>query len=177
MINNVGGKAIGLGGMDGGMIQAVKRKGEKDYGLVGEITAINPQVINDVLEKGYIPVVSGIAQGMDEGAIYNVNADSAAARLAVSLNAIKLILLTDVRGVMMKKDDESTLISKMTLADLESIKERNIISGGMIPKIDCCVEALKGGVSRAHILDGRIKHSILIELLSDEGIGTMLTRE
>lgn len=175
MINNVGGKAIGLGGMDGGMIQAVKRQGENDWGLVGDITSVNPRVVNDVLSKGYIPVVSGIAQGVDGGGMYNVNADTAAAELAVALGAIKLILLTDVRGVLMDENDEDSLISKIRIQEVDSLKDNKILSGGMIPKIDCCVKALEGGVERTHIIDGRIEHSILIEILSDEGIGTMIT--
>jgi len=176
MINKVGGKAVGLCGMDGGMIRAAKHKGEKDYGLVGEIVSIDPKLINDVLENGYIPVVSGIAQGVDGEEIYNINADTAAAKLAVALGAIKLILLTDVRGVMTDAEDEDTLVSVMNLSDVEELKKRGVISGGMIPKIDCCVDALRGGVERAHIIDGRIEHSILIELLSDEGIGTMIVK-
>ena len=175
LINDVGGRAIGLGGMDGGMIQAVKRTGEKDWGLVGEITAINPRVINDVLGRGYIPVVSGIAQAVDQSCVYNINADTAAAELAVALGAIKLILLTDVRGVMMDEKDENTLISRLKMSEVAALKARGILTGGMIPKIDCCVKALEGGVERTHIIDGRIEHSILIELLSDEGIGTMIT--
>lgn len=174
MINNVGGKAVGLCGIDGGMIRAVKLKGEKDYGLVGEIIGINPKLINDVLEKGYIPVVSGIAQGVDGEELYNINADTAAAKLAVALGAIKLILLTDVRGVMLDEKDENTLVSMMNLSDIEKLKQRGVLSGGMIPKVECCADALRGGVERAHIIDGRIEHSILIELLSDEGIGTMI---
>ena len=176
MINKVGGKAVGLCGMDGGMIRAAKLKGEKDYGLVGEIVSIDPKLINDVLERGYIPVVSGIAQGVDGEEVYNINADTAAAKLAVALGAIKLILLTDVRGVMADAEDEDTLVSVMNLSDVEELKKWGVISGGMIPKIDCCVDALRGGVERAHIIDGRIEHSILIELLSDEGIGTMIVK-
>jgi acetylglutamate kinase len=177
MINNVGGKAVGLSGMDGGMIRAVKLQGEKDYGLVGEIVSIDPKLINDMLEKGYIPVVSGVAQGADGEEIYNINADTAAAKLAVALGAIKLILLTDVRGVMLDEKDEDTLVSIMNLSDIDKLKQRGVLSGGMIPKIDCCADAIRGGVERAHIIDGRIEHSILIELLSDEGIGTMLSNE
>ncbi len=178
MINNVGGKAIGLCGMDGGMIRAVKLdKPGKDYGLVGEIIGISPEIINDTLEMGYIPVVSGIAHGMDENAVYNVNADTVAAKLAVALGAIKLILLTDVRGIMENVKDESTLISRIHATEIPALRERGIIKGGMIPKIECCVEALKGGVERAHIIDGRIEHSLLIEILSDEGIGTMITAQ
>ncbi len=176
-INRVGGKAVGLSGMDGGMIRAVRRKGEKDYGLVGDIVRIDPALIRDVLKRGYIPVVSGIAQAADEGEVYNINADTTAAELAVALGAIKLILLTDVRGVMMDEEDEETLISRMKISEVDTLKERGILTGGMLPKIDCCIEALNGGVEQAHIIDGRIEHSILIELLSNEGIGTMLTIE
>ncbi len=176
-INNVGGRAVGLSGIDGGMIRAVRKKGEKDHGLVGDIVSIDPTLINDVLEKGYIPVVSGIAHGEDEEEVYNINADTAAAELAIALKAIKLILLTDVPGVMENEDDEDSLISRMQLSEVEALKERGILSGGMLPKIDCCVEAMRGGVERAHIIDGRIEHSILIELLSDEGIGTMITAD
>ncbi|NLT47950.1 MAG: acetylglutamate kinase [Clostridiales bacterium] len=177
LINDVGGKAVGLSGMDGGMILAEKIEGEKDYGLVGEIVSIDPKLIVDMLEKGYIPVVSGIAQGVDGKEIYNINADTAAAKLAVALGAIKLILLTDVRGVMLDLEDESTLLSRMVLSDIDKLKEGGILSGGMLPKLDCCADAISGGVEAAHIIDGRIEHSILIELLSDEGIGTMLTAD
>lgn len=177
MIHDVGGEAVGLCGMDGGMIRAVKlEEDDQDYGLVGRIVTINPRVVNDTLVAGYIPVVSTVAQGIDGNPVYNINADTAAAKLAVALGAIKLILLTDVRGVMEDAKDEETLISQIKLAEIPKLKEKNIITGGMIPKIDCCVEALEGGVERTHILDGRIAHSILIELLSDEGIGTMITR-
>lgn len=177
LINDVGGKAVGLSGMDGGMILAEKLEGEKDYGLVGEIVSIDPKLIVDMLEKGYIPVVSGIAQGVDGKEVYNINADTAAAKLAVALGAIKLILLTDVRGVMLDREDESTLLSRMVLSDIDKLKEGGILSGGMLPKLDCCADAISSGVEAAHIIDGRIEHSILIELLSDEGIGTMLTAE
>ncbi|MDD2216016.1 MAG: acetylglutamate kinase [Eubacteriales bacterium] len=177
LINRVGGKAVGLCGMDGGMICGVQlKKQDKDYGLVGEIVNINPEVVNDTLDKGYIPVISSVAQGIDGNSVYNINADTAAAKLSVALGAIKLILLTDVRGIMNNVDDNDSLISQITLEGIPLLKERNIISGGMIPKVDCCVEALNGGVERTHIIDGRIAHSILIELLSDEGIGTMITK-
>lgn len=175
LINDAGGRAVGLGGMDGGMIQAVRRGGEKDLGLVGDITSINPKIVNDVISKGYIPVVSGIAQGVDGNSLYNVNADTVAAELAVALGAIKLILLTDVKGVLMDTDDEDSLISRIKISDIDQLKSRGILSGGMLPKIECCTKALAGGVERTHIIDGRIEHSILIELLSDEGIGTMIT--
>lgn len=176
LINGVGGKAIGLSGMDGGMIDAVQLKdGESDYGFVGKIVEINPQVIEDVIDKGYIPVVSSVAQGVDGNEVYNVNADTVASKLAVALGAIKLILLTDVRGVMLDSEDEDTLFSQISRTEIPALKERKVITGGMIPKIECCLSALEGGVERTHIIDGRIEHSILIELLSDEGIGTMIT--
>ncbi len=176
MINKAGGKAIGLGGMDGGMIKAEKKREPEDLGLVGEIVSIDTKVITDCIENGYIPVVSGIAQAIDGEGIYNVNADMAAAELAIALGAIKLILLTDVAGVLRDENDESTLISKLKVLQVESLKEQGILSGGMVPKVDCCVKALLGGVKRTHIIDGRIEHSILVELLSDEGIGTMIVK-
>lgn len=178
MIGRVGGRSIGLCGMDGNMIKAVRFREEgRDYGLVGRIISIDPTVINGNLEKGYIPVISGVACGIDSGERYNINADTAAAKLAVALNAIKLILLTDVRGIMEDTGDESTLIPQLTLSDIPEMMDKKIITGGMVPKVECCVEALNGGVERTHIIDGRIPHSILIELLSDEGIGTMITRD
>lgn len=175
LINQVGGRAMGLCGLDAGMIGAVKlKKPDRDYGYVGEIKLVNPDPVNDALEKGYIPVISTVAWGMDENTSYNINADTAAAKLAVSLGAIKLILLTDVRGVLRDPKDKSSLISSIALKEVPQLIEEGVIQGGMIPKLECCVEALWGGVERAHIIDGRIKHSTLIELLSDEGIGTMI---
>ena len=176
LINRIGGKAIGFCGLDAGMISAIRlRKADKEYGYVGKIEKIDPSPINDALEKGYIPVVSTVAFGIDEDTSYNVNADTAAAKLAVALGAIKLILLTDVRGVLREPKDESSLISTIALKEVPQLIEEGIISGGMIPKLDCCVEALWGGVERAHIIDGRVMHSTLIEILSDSGIGTMIT--
>lgn len=178
LIDSVGGKAIGLCGIDGGMMRAIKMNQDgKDYGLVGEIVEISPDVIHATTEKGYIPVISGIAQGVDENPVYNVNADTAAAKIAVALGAVKLILLTDVRGIMEDLRDENSLVSRISLSDVGELKKKGIIKGGMIPKVDCCVEALEGGVERTHIIDGRIPHSLLIEILSDEGIGTMLTAD
>lgn len=164
-----GGKAIGLCGIDGGMIKATRHKDE-DLGLVGDITQVNVEPINDLLCKGYIPVISTIAGG-DE--VYNINADTAAARIAAELKAEKIILMTDIRGLLKNKDDENSLINVVNVSDVQSLKAQGVISGGMIPKVDCCVEAVRRGVKRAHIIDGRIEHSILIELLTDEGIGTM----
>jgi acetylglutamate kinase len=178
MINHAGGKAVGLCGMDGGMISAVKLdKDGKDFGLVGEITGISPDIINDVIDKGYLPVISGIAYGTDGNPVYNINADTAAARLAVALGAAKLILLTDIRGIMKDVKEEDSLIPKLTLADIPGLKEQGILKGGMIPKVDCCVEALEGGVAETHIIDGRIEHSLLMEILSDESIGTVITAD
>ena len=170
-IQSMGGKAIGLCGMDGHMIEA--RKLDDVHGYVGEIVNVNTQPILDVLEKGYIPVISTV--GCDsEGNPYNINADTAAAKIAIALGAEKLILLTDVRGLLRDRNDESTLISRIHPSDVPRLMKENVIAGGMIPKIDCCVEAVRRGVHAAHILDGRQKHSILIELLTDAGVGTMI---
>ena len=171
-LNRMGGKAIGLCGMDAGLFQA-KMLDEK-YGLVGEITQVDPRLVVDALEDGYIPVVSTVAQGVDADTAYNINADTAAAKLAVALGAEKLILLTDVRGLLRDPGDEGTLLRVVELSRVPGLIKDGVIQGGMIPKVDCCVEAVRSGVKSAIILDGRIPHSILIELLSDEGIGTML---
>ena len=171
-LNRMGGKAVGLCGMDAGMFQA--KKLDEKYGLVGEITAVEPQMVEDALKDGYIPVVSTVAQGIDGENSYNINADTAAAKLATALKAEKLILLTDVRGLLRTPGDDSTLIPELQLSSVPALVREGVISGGMIPKVDCCVEAVRSGVENAVILDGRIPHSILIELLSNEGIGTML---
>ena len=165
------GEAIGLCGLDSHLIEAEQLS--PDLGLVGEITNINAKVIEDVLEKGYIPVISTVAAGKD-GTVYNINADTAAARIAAELKAESLILLTDIKGLLRDKDDESTLIYSVGVSEVPYLKEQGIISGGMIPKIDCCVEAVRRGVKQANIIDGRIPHSILIELLTNEGAGTMI---
>ena len=174
-VNRMGGKAIGLCGVDGGMFKA-NQLDEGKYGLVGEITAVDPNPVICALNDGYIPVVSTVAQGEDAETSYNINADTAAAKLATALNAEKLILLTDVRGLMRDPKDESTFIPELQLSSVPALIREGIISGGMIPKIDCCVEAVRSGVQSAIILDGRVQHSILIELLSNDGIGTMLTQ-
>ncbi|OUN82989.1 acetylglutamate kinase [Flavonifractor sp. An52] len=171
-LNRMGGKAVGLCGMDAGMFQA--KKLDEKYGLVGEITAVEPQMVEDALKDGYIPVVSTVAQGIDGENSYNINADTAAAKLATALKAEKLILLTDVRGLMMDPKNENTLLPVVRLSQVPGLVQDGVIKGGMIPKVECCVEAVRSGVENAVILDGRIPHSILIELLSDEGIGTML---
>ena len=171
-LNRTGGRALGLCGMDGGMFQA--KKLDEKYGLVGEIRHVDPRPVTDAFSNGYIPVVSTVAQGMDAEVSYNVNADTAAAKLAVALGAEKLILLTDVRGLLRDPKDENTLISELQLSSVPALVREGVITGGMIPKVDCCVEAVRSGVKSAVILDGRVEHSILIELLSDAGIGTML---
>lgn len=171
-LNRMGGRALGLCGMDAGLFQA--RKLSERYGLVGEITQVAPSIVEDALADGYIPVVSTVAQGVDGETAYNINADTAAAKLAVALHAEKLILLTDVRGLLRDPKNEETLIHVVELPEVPGLVKDGIIQGGMIPKVDCCVEAVRSGVERTHILDGRIPHSILIEMLSDEGIGTML---
>ena len=173
-LNRLGGRAIGLCGMDGQLFQAVRL--DEKYGLVGEITHVNPKAVQDALAMGYIPVVSTVALGTDADTAYNINADTAAAKLAVALGAEKLVLLTDVRGLLRDPKDESTLIHSVGVSEIPGLIKDGIISGGMIPKIDCAVEAVRSGVSSTVILDGRIPHSILIELLSDDGAGTMLVR-
>ncbi len=166
------GRAIGLCGLDGGMMKAKKLAAGEDLGFVGEITEVNTEIVSQTTANGYVPIVATVAGG-ENGEVYNINADIAAARIAAEMGAIKLILMTDIKGLLSDKEDESTLIPAVNVSDVPKLQNQGIISGGMIPKIDCCVEAVRRGVSRAHIIDGRIPHSILIELFSDEGIGTM----
>jgi len=170
LIGNIGGKAIGLSGMDGHMIKA--KKLDDVHGFVGEITSINTQPILDVLEKGYIPVISSIGCD-DEDNVYNINADTAAANIAGCLKAESLISMTDIAGLLRDKDDPSSLIPVVNVSEAPQLIRDGIISGGMIPKVDCCIEAIRRGVKRVFIIDGRIPHSILIEALTDKGIGTM----
>ena len=172
LLEQHGGKAMGLCGLDGRMLMAEKLIASEDLGYVGEITEVNTEVIEDTIHNGYIPILATVAGGYN-GDVFNINADLAAAQIAAKLGAAKLILMTDIRGLLRDKDDEETLIPVVNVSDVPSLKREGIISGGMIPKIDCCVEAVRRGVKRAHIIDGRIAHSILIELFSDEGIGTM----
>ena len=174
-LNRLGGQAVGLCGLDGQLFQAVRL--DEKYGLVGKITGVNPEPVENALMTGYIPVVSTVAQGVDADTAYNINADTAAAKLAEALHAEKLILLSDVRGLLRDPKDEETLIHVLHTYDVPALIAQGVISGGMIPKMECSVEAIHGGVERVHILDGRIPHSILIELLSDRGIGTMLKKE
>lgn len=165
------GKAVGLCGLDGHLIEAEQK--DEGLGFVGEITSVNPHIIHDVLDKGYIPVISTVASGVN-GGVYNINADTAAARIAAEVKAANLILMTDIVGLLEDKDDENTLIYSVGVSEVPYLKKQGIVSGGMIPKIDCCVEAVRRGVPKANIIDGRIPHSILIELLTNEGAGTMI---
>jgi acetylglutamate kinase len=170
ILQNSGGKAIGLCGMDGHLIEA-KQKDER-LGFVGDITNINVEPILDVLDKGYIPVISTI--GCDkEGNTYNINADIAASKIASALKSECLISMTDISGILRDKNDPSSLITKIYVSDTPQLVREGIISGGMIPKVECCTEAIRRGVNRVFIIDGRVPHSILIEMLTDEGIGTM----
>ncbi len=172
LLNKNGGKAIGLCGLDDSMLLAEKLKSDVDLGLVGEITQVNAAPILKVLEQKYIPVIATVAGGKD-GEVYNINADTAAAKIAAAIGAEKLILMTDTKGLLSDINDENSLIPQVSVSEVPALKKQGIIKGGMIPKVDCCVEAVRRGVSRAHIIDGRIPHSLLIEMLSDEGIGTM----
>ena len=174
LIQNKGGKAIGLSGMDGHLIEATVK--DPALGYVGEITAIHPQPILDMLEKGYIPVVSTL--GCDqEGNIYNINADTAAAKIAGTLNAECLIAMTDISGILRDKDDPASLISQIDVSEATALMADGTINGGMIPKVECCLDAIKWGVEKVFILDGRIPHAILIETLTDEGLGTMFVKQ
>lgn len=166
-----GGKALGMCGIDGQMILCHKIEGDVDLGFVGEIDKVNTTPILDSLEKGYIPVISTVACD-EKGQTYNINADTAAARIAAELRAENLILMTDIVGLLKDKDDSSTLIPSVQVSEVPFMKRQGIISGGMIPKIDCCVEAVRRGVHKTCIIDGRVKHSILVELLTSQGIGT-----
>lgn len=176
LILESGGNAVGLCGIDGNMLKARKLQETNgvDLGYVGEITEVNEEVIKNTLDSGYIPVISTVALGEEDGKVYNINADYAAAKISVKLNAEKLILLTDVPGILRDTNDLDSLISVVNLNDVPELIENNVIDGGMIPKVQCCVEAIQGEVKRTHIIDGRIPHSILLEVFSNEGVGTMI---
>ncbi len=173
LLSSVGGKAVGFCGIDGNIITAKKKEGDIDLGNVGEIVDVDVDPILVTLENDYIPVIATVAGGED-GKIYNINADTAAAAIASALHAENLVLMTDVRGLLMDKDDESTLISEIKVSEVPKLVKKGVISGGMIPKIDCVVEAVRQGVSQAVIIDGRIKHSIIMDMLTDKGIGTLI---
>ena len=173
LIQTKGGHAVGLSGVDGGIIEAKMK--DPALGYVGEITKIRTQPITDLLEKGYIPVISTIASDR-QGNVYNINGDTAAAYIAGALGAERLIMMTDIAGILRDKDDPSTLIPHLTVAEAKGLYDSGVIAGGMIPKVDCCIEAINEGVSNVVIMDGRVPHAILMELLTDEGAGTMVTR-
>ena len=173
LIQMKGGHAVGLSGIDGGIIEA-KMKNEA-LGYVGQVTKIRTQPITDLLEKNYIPVISTVASDR-QGNTYNINGDTAAAYLAGALGAERLIMMTDIAGILQDKDDPSTLIPNLTVTEAKGLYDSGVISGGMIPKVDCCIEALDRGVNNVVIMDGRIPHSILMELLTDEGAGTMVMK-
>ncbi|MBR5668166.1 MAG: acetylglutamate kinase [Spirochaetales bacterium] len=174
MLEKRGGKAIGLCGMDGNLIQAKIK--DPRLGFVGEVTAINKGPVTDILEKGYIPVISTLGCD-DEGNAYNINADTAAAHIAGALGAERFILMTDIAGILKDKNDPSSLIPEISLSEADSLTASGIISSGMIPKVQCCVTAIKAGVKNVVIMDGRVPHSILMELLTNEGAGTLIKGE
>ena len=169
-----GGKAMGISGMDGGLIRAEMR--DPRLGYVGTVTDINAEPILDLLEKGYIPVVSTLGSDA-EGNTYNINGDTAAAAIAGALGAENLIMMTDIAGVLRDKDDPDTLIPRITVSEAKALYDEGVISGGMIPKVDCCLDAIRQGVEKVIIMDGRVPHSILMEILTNEGAGTMVCKD
>ena len=175
LIMQKGGNAVGISGVDNQLIIAKKHESEDDLGYVGDVDKINPNIIIDMLDKGYIPVIASVGTD-EEGHTYNINADTAAAEIAGALGAENMILVSDIPGLLADKDDEGTLIPLVHVYEVNSLIEKGIIDGGMIPKVDCCVRAIRQDVKKAVIIDGRIPHSILIEMLSKEGIGTMFKR-
>jgi len=172
-LNASGGKAIGLSGKDGNLIEAGPIYDSGQLGYVGEVRRINPQIIDTVIENGYIPVIAPIGID-DKQQTYNINADLVAAAIAVTIQADKLVLLTDVPGLLRDPSDSSSLISVLKVSDVPRLVDEGVIAGGMIPKVNCCVQAVTGGVGRTHIIDGRVPHSILLEIFTREGIGTMV---
>ena len=175
LIMQKGGNAVGISGVDNQLIIAKKHESEDDLGYVGDVDKINPNIIIDMLDKGYIPVIASVGTD-EEGHTYNINADTAAAEIAGALGAENMILVSDIPGLLADKDDEGTLIPLVHVYEVNSLIEKGIIGGGMIPKVDCCVRAIRQDVKKAVIIDGRIPHSILIEMLYKEGIGTMFKR-
>ena len=173
LIQMKGGHAIGISGIDGGLLEAEMK--DERLGFVGQVTKVRTQPITDILEKNYIPIISTVASD-HQGNAYNINGDTAAAYIAGALGAERLIMMTDIAGVLKDKDDPSTLIPHITVDEAKGLYESGVISGGMIPKVDCCIEAIEHGVKNVVIMDGRIPHSILMELLTDEGAGTMVTK-
>jgi acetylglutamate kinase len=175
LIQHSGGRAVGLCGIDGALLQASRKSGE-DLGLVGEVKNVDATILNSALDDGIIPVVSSVAYGIgeDEGCSLNINADIAAAKIAGALKAEKLMLMTDVQGILRDVQDPASIIRQVNRAELEALKRDGIVSKGMIPKVDCCLLAMDGGVKRSYIIDGRLPHALLIELFTDEGMGTMI---
>ncbi len=174
LLEKKGGKAMGISGMDGRLIEAKMR--DERLGYVGEITKIHIQPVLDLLEKGYIPVISTLGCDRD-GNAYNINGDTAAAYIAGAMNAERLVMMTDIAGILRDKDDPSTLIPEVTISEAKQLCREGVVSGGMIPKVDCCIEAIHAGVKNVVIMDGRVEHSILMEILTDEGAGTMVTED
>jgi len=176
LVQRAGGKALGLCGLDGGLLKGETAKKGVDLGLVGEVSAVNPDPLLEALDRGYVPVVATVALGVGdaEGKSLNVNADTAAAQIAAALGAEKLVLMTDVSGILRDVQNPESLIKSMRKADLDGLIKDGIVSKGMIPKTECCRAALEGGVKKAHIIDGRVPHALLVELFTDEGIGTMI---
>ena len=174
LIERAGGKSIGLCGLDGSLLKAKKLESEVDLGYVGEVTSVNTEAVTMALDAGYIPVIGSMAIGEDGNDLYNINADTCAAKIASALKAEKLILLTDVAGVLKDPKDPTSLLSVLRLHEIPKLTLQGVIKGGMIPKIQCCVESVRMGVERAHIIDGRVPHSLLLELFSNDGIGTMI---
>lgn len=174
LIEKAGGKSIGLCGLDGSLLKARKLESEVDLGYVGEVTSVNTEAITIALDAGYIPVIGSMAIGEDGNDLYNINADTCAAKIASALKSEKLILLTDVAGVLKDPKDPTSLLSVLRLHEIPKLTLQGVIKGGMIPKIQCCVESVRMGVERAHIIDGRVPHSLLLELFSNDGIGTMI---
>jgi acetylglutamate kinase len=180
LIQQAGGQALGICGLDGGLLQARKLQSPAgDLGLVGEISAVKTAVLDDVLSRGYIPVISTVAQGVDNaaGQTLNINADTAAAQIAAALGAEKLMLMTDVRGILRDVNDPDSLLQEIKRSELDRLIKEGTVSKGMIPKVDCCRVALDAGVKKAHIIDGRIPHALLLELFTDEGIGTQVVAD
>jgi acetylglutamate kinase len=174
LLSTHGAPAVGLSGKDGNLLRARKFRGEADWGLVGEIEHVEPQLLSTLAREGFVPVVTPVAPGAD-GETYNVNADFAAAAIAAAVGAVKVLFLTDVAGVLRDVNDKSSLVTSLSLDDVERFIAEGVIAGGMIPKVRCCVEAVQGGVERAHIVDGREPHALLVELFTDHGCGTMVT--
>jgi acetylglutamate kinase len=174
LLGTHGTPAVGLSGKDGNLLRAKKFEGEADWGLVGEIESVQPQLLSTLAREGFVPVVTPVAPG-EAGETYNVNADLAAAAIASAAGAVKVLLLTDVAGILRDVDDKGSLIASLSIEEAEKLIAEGVVSKGMIPKVRCCIEAVQGGVERAHIVDGRQPHAIIVELFTDSGCGTMIT--